>query len=70
VALDDALGHYACVCGEAEAWLVALNNGPRPGPIALPPGRWSVALATGEAEVRGATVWLPAYGGAVLQREV
>lgn len=69
VALDDAFGHYACVCGDDEAWLVALNNGPRPGRIALPPRRWSVALATAEAEVRGASLWLPAYGGAVLQRD-
>ncbi len=69
VALDDVLGHYACVCGDDEVWLVALNNGPRPGRIALPPGHWSVALATAEAEVRGASLWLPAYGGAVLGRD-
>lgn len=69
VALDDALGHYACVCGDDEVWLVALNNGPRPGRIALPSGYWSVALATAEAEVRGASLWLPAYGGAVLGRD-
>ncbi|MFQ3661606.1 MAG: alpha-amylase family glycosyl hydrolase [Chloroflexaceae bacterium] len=68
VALDDAGGHYAYVCGEGEAWLVALNNGPLPGRISLPPGRWSLALMSDEAVVRGTTLWLSAYSGAVLKQ--
>lgn len=68
IALDDALGHYACLCGEGEEWLVVCNNGPTPGRIALPPGRWQNVLATDTAEIHGATVRLPAYGGAVLRR--
>jgi glycosidase len=68
LALDDARGHYAYSCAAGgERWLVALNNGPAAGRVALPAGRWELALATDEALLSGGAVALPPYGGAVLR---
>ncbi|NTU83924.1 MAG: alpha-amylase [Chloroflexales bacterium] len=68
--LDDARGHLGHLCGEPGAeHLVAINNGPADARIALPDGRCSLAFATtADAAVSGATLSLPAYGGAVLRQ--
>lgn len=69
VAVDDTRGHLAYSYAGADGeLLVALNNGPAAGRIALPGGRWEVALATDDAATGAASVALPAYGGAVLRR--
>lgn len=69
VAVDDARGQLVYACGQPGAeWLVALNNGPAAGRIALPDGPWEVALATDDAATGSSSVALPPYGGAILRR--
>ncbi|HMQ35326.1 MAG TPA: DUF3459 domain-containing protein, partial [Chloroflexaceae bacterium] len=68
VLLDDAAGLYGYVCGApGDEHLVALNNGPAAVAVALPEGAWALALATGEADLAGGRLTLPAYSGAVLR---
>lgn len=69
VYLDDERGRYAYACAaDGRELLVALNNGPEDGCLALPPGQWQVAVATLEATIEGDGLRLPAYGGAALAR--